>query len=262
MISLCALLFVLSVGPTDCIVEGEVLKLGGPFLQTWQKKHLKLYPNRLEFYPKNRDGQIVKGKGVEVSSHLKLFAAVIAKIFLLYQCAWNCLNETWGVRVLYWVCVYMKGAIALILMCRFVNETTMRQLQWVRMGSEWATYKLLKLRSSYSFNLFNCLLEIRCLHESLIEKFRFNVYFRFHQWMGHKTKWYTYLLKMQMLCLTTCVVAATSIKIVSVWLSATWARLKQLKSSFHFDKSIIVHNFIHLFIDMCYFLVSYRLFLW
>jgi len=56
-----------AVGPTDCIVEGEVLKLGGPFLQTWQKKHLKLYPNRLEFYPKSRDGQIVKGKGVEVS---------------------------------------------------------------------------------------------------------------------------------------------------------------------------------------------------
>ena len=60
------LLFMFTVGPTDCIVEGEVLKLGGPFLQTWQKKHLKLYPNRLEFYTKNRDGQIVKGKGVEV----------------------------------------------------------------------------------------------------------------------------------------------------------------------------------------------------
>lgn len=53
-------------GPTDCIVEGEVLKLGGPFLQTWQKKYLKLYPNRLEFYNKNRDGQIAKGKGVEL----------------------------------------------------------------------------------------------------------------------------------------------------------------------------------------------------
>jgi len=61
------------VGPTDCIVEGEVLKLGGPFLQTWQKKHLKLYPNRLEFYPKSRDGQIVKGKGVEVNSHTQCF---------------------------------------------------------------------------------------------------------------------------------------------------------------------------------------------
>lgn len=47
---------------TDCIVEGEVLKLGGPFLQTWQKKHLKLYPNRLEFYHKNRDGQITRAK--------------------------------------------------------------------------------------------------------------------------------------------------------------------------------------------------------
>ena len=66
-------LFVSTV-PTDCIVEGEVLKLGGPFLQTWQKKHLKLYPNRLEFYHKNRDGLIVKGKGVEVSSvNVKVF---------------------------------------------------------------------------------------------------------------------------------------------------------------------------------------------
>ena len=53
-------------GPTDCIVEGEVLKLGGPFLQTWQKKHLKLYPNRLEFYHKTRDGQVTRSKGVEV----------------------------------------------------------------------------------------------------------------------------------------------------------------------------------------------------
>lgn len=58
--------------PTDCIVEGEVLKLGGPFLQTWQKKHLKLYPNRLEFYHKNRDGQVVRGKGVELVSMLDI----------------------------------------------------------------------------------------------------------------------------------------------------------------------------------------------
>ncbi|XP_064620029.1 G protein-coupled receptor kinase 3-like [Lineus longissimus] len=60
------------VGPTDCIVEGEVLKLGGPFLQTWQKKHLKLYPNRLEFYHKNRDGQVVRSKGVELISMLDI----------------------------------------------------------------------------------------------------------------------------------------------------------------------------------------------
>lgn len=58
--------------PTDCIVEGEVLKLGGPFLQTWQKKHLKLYPNRLEFYHKNRDGQVIRGKGVELVSMLDI----------------------------------------------------------------------------------------------------------------------------------------------------------------------------------------------
>ena len=56
------------VGPTDCIVDGEVLKLGGPFTQAWQRKYLKLYPNRLEFYHKSRDGLVVKSKGVEVCS--------------------------------------------------------------------------------------------------------------------------------------------------------------------------------------------------
>lgn len=50
---------------SDCIVEGEVLKLGGPFMQTWQRKHLRLFPNRLELYNKSRDGLILK-KGVEV----------------------------------------------------------------------------------------------------------------------------------------------------------------------------------------------------
>lgn len=60
------------LGPTDCIVEGEVLKLGGPFLQTWQKKHLKLYPNRLEFYHKTRDGQVTRSKGVELISMLDI----------------------------------------------------------------------------------------------------------------------------------------------------------------------------------------------
>lgn len=65
-------------GPTDCIVEGEVLKLGGPFLQAWQKKHLKLYPNRLEFYHKNRDGQIVYGKGVEVMIILDCYTPLLS----------------------------------------------------------------------------------------------------------------------------------------------------------------------------------------
>ena len=59
-------LFLFPAGPTDCIVEGEVLKLGGPFNQSWSKKHLKLYPNRLEFYQKARDGSVPKGKAVEV----------------------------------------------------------------------------------------------------------------------------------------------------------------------------------------------------
>jgi len=59
-------------GPTDCIVEGEVLKLGGPFNQSWSKKHLKLYPNRLEFYQKARDGTVPRGKAVELYSMLDI----------------------------------------------------------------------------------------------------------------------------------------------------------------------------------------------
>lgn len=82
--SLC--IFVLSicsaVGPTDCIVEGEVLKLGGPFLQAWQKKYLKLYPNRLEFYNKNRDGQMAKGKGVEVGVVELRFTSTVIMIII------------------------------------------------------------------------------------------------------------------------------------------------------------------------------------
>lgn len=58
---------------SDCIVEGDLLKLVGPFFQTWQRKYLRLFPNRLEIYSKSRDGVAVK-KGVEVgvltASHL------------------------------------------------------------------------------------------------------------------------------------------------------------------------------------------------
>ncbi|OON22902.1 kinase domain protein [Opisthorchis viverrini] len=56
---------------SDCIVEGEVLKLGGPFLQTWQRRHLRLFPNRLELYNKSRDGLVLK-KGVELISMLDI----------------------------------------------------------------------------------------------------------------------------------------------------------------------------------------------
>ncbi|VDL58759.1 unnamed protein product [Hymenolepis diminuta] len=52
---------------SDCIVEGDVLKLVGPFFQTWQRKFLRLFPNRLEMYSKSRDGTVVK-KGVELIS--------------------------------------------------------------------------------------------------------------------------------------------------------------------------------------------------
>ncbi|VDP32396.1 unnamed protein product [Schistosoma margrebowiei] len=56
---------------SDCIVEGDVLKLGGPFLQTWQRKHLRLFPNRIEIYNKSRDGLILK-KGVDLISMLDI----------------------------------------------------------------------------------------------------------------------------------------------------------------------------------------------
>ena len=33
----------------DCILQGYLLKLGGPFLTQWQKKYFHLFPNRLEW---------------------------------------------------------------------------------------------------------------------------------------------------------------------------------------------------------------------
>jgi len=33
----------------DCILQGYLLKLGGPFLSQWQKKYFHLFPNRLEW---------------------------------------------------------------------------------------------------------------------------------------------------------------------------------------------------------------------
>jgi len=78
----CWCVMICVVGPTDCLLEGELLKLGGPFLQMWQRKHAKLYPNRLEFYNKSRDGQVVKGKGVEVC-------------WTICQCC----------SVLFWICI-------------------------------------------------------------------------------------------------------------------------------------------------------------
>ncbi|XP_055861545.1 beta-adrenergic receptor kinase 2-like isoform X6 [Biomphalaria glabrata] len=76
-------------GPTDCIVEGEVLKLGGPFNQSWSKKHLKLYPNRLEFYQKSRDGTVPKGKAVELYSMLDI--KEVLPEFQKYQKMENCI---------------------------------------------------------------------------------------------------------------------------------------------------------------------------
>lgn len=78
-----------AAGPTDCIVEGEVLKLGGPFNQSWTKKHLKLYPNRLEFYQKARDGSVPRGKAVELYSMLDI--KEVSPDFQKYQKMENCI---------------------------------------------------------------------------------------------------------------------------------------------------------------------------
>ena len=79
---------------TDVIVEGEILKLGGPFLNSWQKRHLRLYPNRLEFYQKNRDGGIQKNK-VEVCI-LKTIFKLLCRYFtaLAHPCRlWLIMTE-------------------------------------------------------------------------------------------------------------------------------------------------------------------------
>ncbi|KAL7060406.1 hypothetical protein AAHC03_09779 [Spirometra sp. Aus1] len=58
---------------SDCIMEGDVMKLVGPFFQTWQRKFIRLFPNRLELYSKSRDGIAVK-KGVELISMFDIHA--------------------------------------------------------------------------------------------------------------------------------------------------------------------------------------------
>ena len=59
-------------GPSDCLVESELLRLGGPFLHTWQKKHVRLFPNRLEIYNKTQHGIPLKGAEVSLKCWHKL----------------------------------------------------------------------------------------------------------------------------------------------------------------------------------------------
>lgn len=51
-------------GPADCLIESELLRLGGSFLHTWQKKHVRLFPNRLEIYGKTGHGIPLRGAEV------------------------------------------------------------------------------------------------------------------------------------------------------------------------------------------------------
>ena len=67
---------------SDCIVDGDVLKLVGPFFQTWQRKFLRLFPNRLELYCKSRDGTILK-KGAEVCHIYRQYPTILLFPLLL-----------------------------------------------------------------------------------------------------------------------------------------------------------------------------------
>ncbi|XP_077995186.1 G protein-coupled receptor kinase 3-like isoform X2 [Glandiceps talaboti] len=40
----------------DCIMHGQMLKLGGPFLTAWQKRYFYLFPNRLEWQGEGEKG--------------------------------------------------------------------------------------------------------------------------------------------------------------------------------------------------------------
>uniref|UniRef100_A0A0R3XBK2 PH domain-containing protein n=1 Tax=Hydatigena taeniaeformis TaxID=6205 RepID=A0A0R3XBK2_HYDTA len=76
---------------SDCIVEGDILKLVGPFFQTWQRKFLRLFPNRLEIHSKSRDGTVVK-KGVELVSMVDI--REISRDFQRMYKMDNCLTIT------------------------------------------------------------------------------------------------------------------------------------------------------------------------
>uniref|UniRef100_A0A5K3FW29 Uncharacterized protein n=1 Tax=Mesocestoides corti TaxID=53468 RepID=A0A5K3FW29_MESCO len=62
-------------GPSDCLIESELLRLGGPFLHTWQKKHVRLFPNRLEIYAKTQHGIPLKVVEQWFSELLQAFSA-------------------------------------------------------------------------------------------------------------------------------------------------------------------------------------------
>lgn len=56
----------------DCIMHGHLLKLGGPFMTTWQRRYFYLFPNRLEFMG---DGE----KGVSFDSVVEEVVVEICK---------------------------------------------------------------------------------------------------------------------------------------------------------------------------------------
>lgn len=44
---------------SDCILQGYIKKLGGPWTSSWQMRYAKLYPNRIELHPESAKPEMV-----------------------------------------------------------------------------------------------------------------------------------------------------------------------------------------------------------
>ncbi|XP_071848958.1 G protein-coupled receptor kinase 3-like isoform X1 [Apostichopus japonicus] len=72
----------------DCIMHGHLLKLGGPFMTTWQRRYFYLFPNRLEFMGDGEKGNVVTMEQVlsVEESHVKNFKCIQLKMTGGKQC--------------------------------------------------------------------------------------------------------------------------------------------------------------------------------
>lgn len=50
---LISFLIVMILLESDCILQGYIKKLGGPWTSSWQMRYAKLYPNRIELHPES-----------------------------------------------------------------------------------------------------------------------------------------------------------------------------------------------------------------
>ncbi|XP_022106066.1 beta-adrenergic receptor kinase 2-like isoform X1 [Acanthaster planci] len=80
----------------DCIMHGHILKLGGPFLNSWQKRYFYLFPNRLEWQGDGEKG--VSSQNVLVMEHVLSIEETMVKGFkciqLKLKAGKNCILRT------------------------------------------------------------------------------------------------------------------------------------------------------------------------